>query len=67
MMNPMQLIQMVTQIKSNPMSILSQLGVPQNLFNDPQSIIQHLMNNGNITQDQYNAAIKQAQSMGFKF
>jgi hypothetical protein len=57
---------MVNQIKNNPMSILSQFGIPQNLSNNPQDIIQHLLNNGQISQDQYNNAIKQAQSMGFK-
>jgi len=66
MNNPLQMIQMVNQIKNNPMSILSQFGIPQNLSNNPQDIIQHLLNNGQISQDQYNNAIKQAQSMGFK-
>lgn len=66
-MNPMQLLQMVMQLKSNPMAILGQFGVPQNLANDPQNAIQNLMNNGKVTQAQYDAAVKQAQSMGFKF
>lgn len=65
-MNPIQLMQMLTQIKSNPMSILGQFGVPQNLSNSPQDVIQHLMNNGKISQDQYNEAVKQAQNMGYK-
>jgi len=63
----MQLLQMVSQLKSNPMSILSNFGVPQNISNNPQDVIQYLMNNGNITQSQYDNAIKQAQSMGYKF
>lgn len=63
----MQLLQMVSQLKSNPMSILSNFGVPQNISNNPQDVIQYLMNNGNITQSQYDDAIKQAQSMGYKF
>lgn len=67
MNNPLQLMQMLAQLKSNPMSILGQLGVPQNLANNPQDAIQHLMNNGKITQDQYDNAIKQAQGMGYKF
>lgn len=58
---------MVSQLKSNPMSILSNFGVPQNISNNPQDVIQYLMNNGNITQSQYDNAIKQAQSMGYKF
>lgn len=67
MNNPLQLMQMVMQLKSNPMSILGQLGVPQNLSNNPENVIQHLMNNGQVTQDQYDNAVKQAQNMGFKF
>lgn len=66
MNNPLQLMQMVMQLKSNPMSILGQFGVPQNISNNPQDVIQHLMNKGNVTQDQYNDAIQQAQNMGFK-
>jgi hypothetical protein len=49
------------------MSILGQFGVPQNMSNDPQSVIQHLMNNGKITQTDYDNAVRQAQNMGFKF
>lgn len=67
MNNPLQLMQMLTQLKSNPMAILSQFGVPQNFSNDPRGAIQNLMNSGKITQEQYDAAVKQAQSMGFKF
>lgn len=65
-MNPMQIIQMAVGLRNNPMSMLSNLGIPQNIMNDPQQVIQHLMNKGNISQDQYNNAIKQAQQMGFK-
>ena len=53
-MNPMQMLQ---QLKSNPMQFLKNAGfnVPQNL-NDPNAIIQHLMNSGQITQQQYENA-----------
>lgn len=66
MINPIQMMQMLTQLKSNPSALLSQFGIPQNMMNDPKAVIQHLMNNGRITQDQYNAAVQQAQSMGYK-
>ena len=59
-------MQMVTELKNNPMAILGRLGIPQNISSDPQAIIQHLMNNGKITQGQYDSAVKQAQNMGFK-
>lgn len=64
MNNLANLMQAVAQIRQNPMSILGKYGIPQNIANDPQAIIQHLMNNGKITQDQYDAAIKQARNMG---
>lgn len=65
-MNPFQLLQMVQQLKANPMAMLGQFGVPQNISNDPQAVIQNLMNNGKITQDQYNNAMQMAKNMGFR-
>lgn len=56
MNNPMNFIQMLSQLKSNPMAILSQrYNIPQNM-NNPNDIIQHLMNTGQVSQSQYNAA-----------
>ena len=65
MNNPLQLI---NQIKQNPMQFLTSKGlnVPQNIANDPNAIIQHLMNNGQVSQDQYNQAIKMAEQRGMK-
>lgn len=65
-MNPVQMMQMVNQLKNNPMSMLGQYGVPQNISNDPNAIIQNLMNRGVISQDQYNRAIQMAKQMGMK-
>lgn len=63
-MNPMQIMQ---QLKSNPLGVLRQYGfnVPDNLT-DPNSIIQHLMNSGQINQAQYNRARQMAQQLGIK-
>lgn len=65
MNNPMNFIQMVNQLKSNPIAMLGKrFNIPQNL-NDPQQIIEHLMNTGQITQANYNAAnnaVKQMQN-----
>ena len=60
--------QMINQIKQNPIGFIMQRGlnVPQNIANDPNKIIQHLMNTGQISQEQYNQVIKQAQKMGYK-
>lgn len=64
-MNPLQMIQ---QVKSNPMQFLAQHGVnvPQNIANNPEAITQHLLNSGTITQEQYNNAVKQANKLGFR-
>ena len=58
----------VNQIKSNPMQFFMQnkLNVPQDIANDPNKIIQHLMNNGSISQEQYNQAINMAKQLGYK-
>jgi hypothetical protein len=62
----MNIFQMLTQIKSNPAAMLSQYGIPQDIANNPQAVVQHLMNTGRVSQDQYNRAVSMAQSMGFK-
>lgn len=57
------LLQMLSQIKSNPKAILSQrFNLPQNL-NNPQEIIQHLMNTGQVSQQQYNQAMNMAKQL----
>lgn len=63
-MNPMQ---MLSQLKSNPMGLLRQAGfnVPTNI-NNPQAIIQHLMNSGQISQSQLTQAQQMAQNFGMK-
>ena len=62
--NPMQILSMLPQFKNNPMSMLGGLGVPQNISNNPQAIIQSLMNSGRISQEQYNQAMQMAKNMG---
>ena len=60
-MNPMQMLQ---QLRQNPAQMLRQAGlnVPDNL-NDPNQIIQHLMNSGQISQQRY----EQARQMAAQF
>lgn len=57
--NPMAIL---AQIKQNPMAFLRQRGlnVPENM-NNPQQIIQYLMNSGQVTQAQFNNAQRMAQ------
>lgn len=52
------LLQMISQFKSNPMQVLaSRYNIPQGI-NNPQDIIQHLLNTGQITQQQVNGAMQ---------
>lgn len=64
--NPMQIMAMYNRLRNNPMQILGSLGIPSNIANDPQAILQHLMNNGRVTQDQYNEAVRMANSFKAK-
>ena len=50
--------EMVNQFKQNPMMMLSRkYNIPQNL-NDPNQIIQHLLNTGQVSQSQVNNAMQ---------
>lgn len=55
---------MLQQLQNNPMAILSQkFKIPQDLnVNDPNAIIQHLMNTGQVSQQAYNNARNVAMS-----
>lgn len=54
----MNLMQMYQQLRQNPMQMLSRkFNIPQNM-NDPQQIIQHLLNSGQITQSQVNQVMQ---------
>jgi hypothetical protein len=55
---------MLQQLQSNPLQMLSQkFNIPQDLdMNDPNAIIQHLMNTGQVSQQAYNNARNMAMS-----
>ena len=63
-MNPMQ---MLSQLKANPLGVLRRYGfnVPENI-SDPNAIIQHLMNTGQLSQKQYSQARSMARGFGVK-
>ena len=62
----MNIIEMVNQIKTNPVSVLSQrFNIPQGL-NDPNQIIQHLINTGQVSQEQVNRAMSMRNNPMFK-
>ena len=65
-MNPMgNMMQMMTQLKQNPLALLQKAGfnIPANI-NNPQQIIQHLTQTGQINQNQLNQAQQMAQMFG---
>lgn len=53
-MNVIQAFQMLNQIKSNPMSLLSQrFNIPEGVnVSDPNAIINHLIQSGQVSQSQ---------------
>lgn len=63
-MMPNNMLQMLAQIKSNPMAVLGQrFNLPQNL-NNPNDIIQHLLNTGQVSQAQVNQAMQMKNMFG---
>ena len=67
MANGMNIMQQLQMLRQNPMQFLRQRGfnVPDNITN-PQAIIQHLMNSGQVTQQQMNQAQVMAQGFGLR-
>ena len=62
----MNIQEMVNQFKQNPMMMLSQkYNIPQNL-NNPNQIIQHLLNTGQVSQSQVNQAMQMRNHPMFK-
>lgn len=58
--------QMVMQARSNPMAIISQrFNIPQNI-QKPQDMVQHLLDSGQITQEQLNQTMQMSRSPQFK-
>ena len=56
MNNLNQLMNMYQQLRSNPMQMLARrFNIPQGInLNDPNAIIQHLLNTGQVQQNQVN-------------
>lgn len=57
-----QMLQMLMQLKSNPVKFLAQrrISLPAGVGNDPNAIIQSMLQNGQISQDAVNRAYQQA-------
>lgn len=61
------IMQMVQQFKSNPMQMLMQrrMNLPQGIsMNDPNAILNHLVQTGQISQQQINQAYQMMQRFG---
>ena len=59
-----QMLAMLQQFKTNPLQFLMQkrMNLPQGVpMNDPQAILNHLMQTGQISQQQVNSAYQMAQ------
>lgn len=60
-----QFAQLYSQFRQNPLAMLSKkFNIPQNL-NDPQQIVQHLLNSNQISQSQLNMYVSQASNNPF--
>lgn len=64
--NTPSMAQMLQQLKANPMAVLGKrFNLPQGMSN-PNDIIQHLVQTGQVSQERVNAAYQQAQRMGMR-
>ena len=61
-MNPLQMMQFISQFKQNPMGMLLQkFNIPQEM-NNPEQILKHLLDTKQVTQDQVNQAMQMGNS-----
>lgn len=61
-MNPLQMMQFISQFKQNPMGMLLQkYNIPQEM-NNPEQILKHLLDTKQVTQDQVNQAMQMGNS-----
>jgi hypothetical protein len=67
MLNPQMLMQMLPQLRGNPAQFLAQRGIqiPQGM-NNPQQIVQQMLNSGRYTQAQVDQARQMAMQMGIR-
>lgn len=66
-LNLNQLIGMYQQMRSDPVGFISrQFNVPQSM-NNPDEILQHLLNSGQVTQSQVNEAMAMRNNPAVRF
>ena len=71
MPNPLfqnQLMNQFQSFKSNPMSFLTQrkVNIPQQYMNSPEEAVHYLLNNGIMSQEQFNQISQMASQLGLK-
>ena len=66
MINLMQAFSMYQQLRSNPMQFLRGMGIPESMANNPQQIIQEMLNRNIISQQQLNDAMAMRNNPMFK-
>lgn len=60
------ILSMIAQFKQNPMSVITQrFNIPQGM-NDPNQILQHLLNTNQVTQGQVNRAMQMQNNPQFR-
>lgn len=60
-------LNMLQQLKQNPMSLLGKrFNIPQDIASNPEAIIQHLLNTNQISQQQLNNAFQAKENPMFK-
>ena len=64
-MMPNNMLMAFQSFMQNPTQFFSQrnVNIPQDISKNPDKIIQHMMNNGMISQEQYNHAKQMAEQM----
>ena len=63
--NPQYVMSQLQKFRSNPMQFLAEKGlnIPQQYANDPTAAAQYLMNNGQLSQEQYSIASNMANNI----
>lgn len=65
--NPMQMIQAIMNLRRDPTTAMKQFGIPSDMAQSPDKMIQFLMDSGRISQAQYMQARQMAGSISKQF
>lgn len=65
-MNPLNMVQMISQFRQNPMAMLNRRFNIPNGMQSPQDIVQYLLNSGQVTQEQVNQAMRMRNDPQFR-